>query len=98
MLCTQILVSTQKFIAKTLRLMYLVCNEVKKILDLLKVKFSLDSEKCFDIRLFCVMCRTIKLCKNECDKSKAIVWKYGLRRKQGSWITVRIRAGFEILN
>ncbi|NLX63244.1 MAG: ATP-binding protein [Clostridiaceae bacterium] len=52
---------------------YLVCNEIRKIMDLLKIKFSLDSDKCFDIKVILgeLMQNSIKH-GNECDKSKTI--------------------------
>lgn len=78
---------------------HLVCNEVKKILDLLKVKFSLDSEKCFDIKvILCELMQNAIKHGNECDKSKAIsveIWFKDENRVLG--ITVKDQGcGFEV--
>lgn len=52
---------------------YIVCNEVRNILDMLKVRYSLNNEQCFDIKviLFELMQNSIKH-GNVCDISKKI--------------------------
>lgn len=52
---------------------YLVCNEVRSILDMLQVRFLLDSEKCFDIKvILCELLQNSIKHGNVCDKSKKI--------------------------
>lgn len=52
---------------------YIACNEVKNILDLLQVRFSLDSDTCFDIKvILCELMQNSIKHGNECDKSKII--------------------------
>lgn len=52
---------------------YLVCNEVRSILDMLQVKFLLDSEKCFDIKvILCELLQNSIKHGNVCDESKKI--------------------------
>jgi len=78
---------------------YLVCNEIRKILDLLKIKFSLDSDKCFDIKVILgeLMQNSIKH-GNECDKSKTISVEIWFRDDcRGLEITVKDQGcGFEV--
>ncbi len=52
---------------------YLVCNEVRNILDMLKMRFLLDSEKCFDIKvILCELLQNSIKHGNVCDESKKI--------------------------
>ena len=52
---------------------YIACNEVRNILDLLQVRFSLDSDTCFDIKvILCELMQNSIKHGNECDKSKSI--------------------------
>ncbi|NLE23798.1 MAG: ATP-binding protein [Clostridiaceae bacterium] len=52
---------------------YLVCNEVRSILDMLQLRFLLDSEKCFDIKvILCELLQNSIKHGNVCDESKKI--------------------------
>ncbi len=52
---------------------YIVCNEIRNILEMLQVRFSLDSEKCFDIKvILCELMQNSIKHGNVCDDSKKI--------------------------
>lgn len=52
---------------------YDVCQEVKSILDMLRLKCLLDSDQCFDIKvILCELLQNAIKHGNDCDKSKKI--------------------------
>lgn len=52
---------------------YEVCQKVKNILDILMMKYSLDSDQCFDIKvILCELLQNAIKHGNDCDLSKKI--------------------------
>lgn len=52
---------------------YQVCREVKNILDILRMKYSLDSEQCFDIKvILCELLQNAIKHGNDFDLNKKI--------------------------
>lgn len=52
---------------------YEVCKEVKNILDILRIKYSLDSEQCFDIKvILCELLQNAIKHGNDFDLNKKI--------------------------
>jgi serine/threonine-protein kinase RsbW len=52
---------------------YEVCEEVRNILDILKMKYSLDTEKCFDIKvILCELLQNAIKHGNDFDVNKKI--------------------------
>ncbi|MGI6084291.1 MAG: ATP-binding protein [Acetivibrionales bacterium] len=77
---------------------YIVCSEVRNILDMLKVRYSLDNEQCFDIKvILCELMQNSIKHGNVCDANKKIrveIWLKEDSRVLG--ITVKDQGcGFE---
>lgn len=52
---------------------YEVCKEVKNIIDMLQIKYSLDTDQCFDIKvILCELLQNAIEHGNDCDLSKKI--------------------------